>query len=140
MTVFDMWKQTTGGELAGWALMVLILFLSLIQISPLKLNPWDSILTWIGKKMNGRIEASLNDLWSKTRDIWINSHRQTILTFARECRNDEEHSSEEWNYILNICGEYEEYCTKNHVTNGVVHENTLYIRNLFHELSREHKI
>ena len=65
MTIFDMYKQMTGGELAGWALMVLILFLSLIQISPLKLNPWDSFFSWIGKKMNGRIEANLNDLWSK---------------------------------------------------------------------------
>ena len=140
MTINDMYKQMTGGELAGWALKVLILLLSLIQISPIKLNPWDSIFGWIGKKMNGRMQSDLNDLRSKVKDIWINSHRQNILNFARECRNGETHSTEEWNYILNICGEYEEYCTKHHVTNGVVHENTLYIRELFHELSREHKI
>ena len=140
MTIFQMYRQTNGGELAGWALTVLILILSLIQISPIKLNPWDAIFGWIGRKLNGRIEAELNDLRSKVRDLWINSHRQTILNFARECRSGEEHSSEEWNYILNICGEYEEYCEKHHVTNGVVHENTLYIRDVFHELCREHKI
>ena len=140
MTIVDMYDQMTGGELAGWALMVLILLLSLIQISPIRLNPWDSIFAWIGKKMNGRMETDLNDLRSNVKDIWINSHRQNILNFARECRNGETHSTEEWNYILNICGEYEEYCTKHNVTNGVVRENTLYIRELFHELSREHKI
>ena len=41
------------GQVAGWAITTLILFLSLIQISPLKLNPWDSIFAWIGKKMTG---------------------------------------------------------------------------------------
>ena len=140
MTIFDIYKQMTGGELAGWAVMALILILSLIQISPLRLSPWDSIFAWIGKKLNGKMEADFKDLWNRVKDIWVNSHRQTILTFARECRNGEDHSTEEWNYILNICGEYEEYCKKYNVTNGVVHENTLYIRELFHELSREHKI
>ena len=53
MSVKDAWQTLTGGELAGWAITLLILLLSLIQISPLKLNPWDSIFAWIGKKMTG---------------------------------------------------------------------------------------
>ena len=140
MTILEMWKQMTGGELAGWVLTILILFLSLIQISPLKLNPWDSIFCWFGQKLTGSIRNELGDLRKQITELWINTHRQTILTFARECRNDTDHSGEEWNYILTICGEYEDYCIKHQVTNGVVRENTRYIRELFHELSKQHKI
>ena len=140
MTIIEVYRQMTGGELAGWALMMLILFLSLIQISPIKLNPWDATFAWIGGKMTGGIRSQLTDLKKHVKDIWINNHRHGILTFARECRSGIDHSTEEWTYILNLCGEYEEYCSKNGVMNGVVRENMKYIRDLFHELSREQKI
>ena len=44
MNVIDMLQKLTAGEMAGWAVVLLILLFSLIQISPVKLNPWDSIL------------------------------------------------------------------------------------------------
>ena len=72
--------------------------------------------------------------------MWINTHRQSILTFARECRADMNHDAEEWNHILSIADEYEVYCAKNTVSNGVVKANTEYVRALYQELSREHKI
>ena len=128
------------GQFVGWAITMIVLFLSLIQISPLKLNPWDNIFAWIGKKMTGQIRDELGDLRKQVKEIWVNNHRHSILTFARECRSGIEHDAEEWNHILNLCGEYEEYCSKREVMNGVVRENTKYIRNLFHELSRERKI
>ena len=140
MTIFDMYKQMTGGELAGWALTVLILLLSLIQVSPLKLNPWDSIFAWIGKKMTGQIRDELGDLRKHVKELWVNSHRHSILAFARECRSGIDHSAEEWTYVLNLCEEYEEYCNKNRVMNGVVRQNTKYIRDLYQELSHEHKL
>jgi len=73
-------------------------------------------------------------------DLWINSHRQGILTFARECRADIDHDAEEWNHILSVADEYEVYCLNNKVSNGVVKADTTYIRNLYQELSREHRI
>ena len=41
--------------------------------------------------------------------MWINNHRQHILTFARECRANIEHSSDEWTNVLNVAEEYEKY-------------------------------
>ena len=38
---------------AGYVAAGIAVLLSLIQISPLKLNPWDKFLGWIGKKVNG---------------------------------------------------------------------------------------
>ena len=75
-----------------------------------------------------------------TREIWINNHRQTILTFARECRADIEHSSDEWTNVLNVAEEYEKYVTENKVTKGIITQDTEYIRKLYQEMSREHRI
>ena len=130
----------TAGEMAGWAVVILILLFSMIQIAPVKLNPWDNILGWFGKKINGGIREQLSELKKQVSDLWINSHRQSILTFARECRADIDHDAEEWNHILSIADEYEVYCQKNTVSNGVVKADTEYIRSLYQQLSREHRI
>ena len=133
MTIYEVWQKLTAGEVAGWAVVLLILFLSVIQISPVKLNPWDHLFSWLGGKLNGRLQKQVQDLW-------INTHRQTLLTFARECRAGVEHSADEWAYTLNVADEYEAFCEKYEITNGVVRADTRYIRDLYHELSREHKI
>ena len=46
MPINSLFQAMTGGEIAGWGLAVLAAFMTLIQISPLKLNPWDRILAW----------------------------------------------------------------------------------------------
>ena len=140
MTIYDVLSKLTAGEMAGWACVLLILLLSLIQIAPVKLNPWDSILGWIGKKTQGEMRKQITDLQKQVTDIWISSHRQSILTFARECRADIDHDAEEWNHILSIADEYEVYCSMHSVSNGVVKADTRYIRDLYQDLSRGHKI
>jgi hypothetical protein len=140
MTIYEVLSKLTSGEMAGWAVGLLILLLSLVQISPAKLNPWDNILGWIGKKTNGAAEKRLDKLEKHIREMWINNHRQTILTFARECRANIEHSSDEWTNVLNVAEEYEKYVTENEVTNGIITQDTEYIRNLYQEMSREHRI
>ena len=140
MTIFEVLSKLTGGELAGWAVVLLILLLSLIQIAPVKLNPWDNILGWFGRKINGETDKRLKTVEKQIRDMWINNHRQCILTFARECRADIEHSSDEWTNVLNVAEEYEKYVDENKVTNGIITQDTEYLRKLYQELSREHRI
>ena len=140
MTLADFWNKLTVEGVAGWAVVIIVLLLSFIQISPIKLNPWDHIFRWIGRKMNEDVEEEMKGLKKQINELWINNHRQSILTFARECRAEIVHSEEEWTYILNLCEEYEKFCEKNEVTNGVVRENTLYVRQLYQQLSREHKL
>ena len=118
----------------------IVILLSLIQISPLKLNPWDKLLGWFGKKLNGATEKRLETVEKQIRDMWINNHRQTVLTFARECRAEIEHSSDEWTNVLNVAEEYEKYVVENKITNGIITQDTVYLRKLYQELSREHKL
>ena len=125
---------------AGYITAGIVVLLSLIQISPLKLNPWDKLLGWFGRKLNGATEKRLEKVEKQVRDMWINNHRQSILTFARECRAEIEHSSDEWTNVLNVAEEYEKYVTENKVTNGIITQDTEYLRNLYQELSRDHRI
>lgn len=140
MSITEMIQRITSGDMAGWVLAGIVILLSLVQISPLKVNPWDSIFGWFGKKMNGGTEQKLKDLEKQIMDMWINNHRQSILTFARECRADIGHSSDEWSNVLNIAEEYEHYVREKNVTNGIISQDTEYLRNLYQELSRDHKI
>ena len=132
MTINEIWEFLRGIDL-GWTGAGILVLLSLIQISPVKLDPWDMIFNWLGNKLNGSLQKQV-------REIWINMHRQAILQFARECRAGQEHSEEEWSHVLNVADEYEQYCLKNSVVNGVVKQDTLYIRQLYQELSRDHRI
>ena len=113
--------------------LIFIIVTSLIQISPIKINPWSSILKWLGNQLTGDLRKDLNGLITDVR-------RRTILQFARECRGGEVHSAEEWAHVLNVADEYEQYCEKHEVVNGVVKQDTQYIRTLYQELSRDHKI
>ena len=80
MSITDFFSSLTGGQIAGWGLASLLLLLSLIQISPLKFNPWDRILAWLGQKLNGK---ALAELQKQVTTMWVNDHRQRLLTFAR---------------------------------------------------------
>ena len=140
MTITDLFQKLTAGEMAGWAVALLVLLMSLIQISPLKLNPWDKLLGWFGKKLNGATEKRLEAVEKQILDMWVNSHRQCILTFAREARAGIEHSSDEWTNVLNVAEEYEKHIREKKLANGIVTQDTEYIRSLYQELSREHRI
>ena len=133
-------KEIISQLSAGYVVAGIAVLLSLIQISPLKLNPWDKLLGWFGKKLNGETEKRLKAVEKQIRDMWINNHRQSILTFARECRADIEHSSDEWTNVLNLAEEYEKYVTEHKITNGIITQDTVYLRKLYQELSRNRKL
>ena len=137
-------RMSTGG---GWAVMVLIFAMSVLEVAPIKLNPWKAVLAWLGKRLNGEVEESLqkmqekiDDLEKHTRELWINQTRNSILIFAREARANVLHDSEEWSNVLNLCASYEAFIRENNFPNGIVQSNIDYIRNLYQELSREHRI
>ena len=133
-------NEIMGKLNAGCLTAGIVVLLSLIQISPLKLNPWDKLLAWLGKKINGATEKRLESVERQILDMWVNSHRQCILTFAREARAGIEHSSDEWTNVLNVAEEYEKHIREKKLANGIVTQDTEFIRNLYQELSRDHRI
>ena len=129
MTIMDLISELQVGGVAA----IIIAALTLVQLSPLKWDPWDRIFSWLGQKLNGK---ELKALRQQVEDLWVNSHRQCILSFARECRNGIEHSSDEWATVLTVVDEYQLFCTKHSIANGVVKAASQYIQALYQDLSR----
>ena len=113
------------GSISNIGIIILIV-LSLIQIAPIKFNPYDKFFSWLRNKLVGDFNERLNS-------IWVNFYRQHILRFARECRQNVIHTQDEWQYVLTLTSEYEKYCKDNRITNGVVNAETNYIRELYQE-------
>ena len=143
MSIQEVLAKLTTHSPGFWFALIVIL-LSLIQISPIKLNPWDTILAWMGKKLNGKelslLQSELKDLQSHVNSMWVSTHRRAILTFARELRGGIEHSTDEWSNVLSLIDEYECYCEKNHIANGVVKQDSIFINTMYQQLSVEQKI
>ena len=128
----------------GWWVVALLAVLSLIQISPVKINPWDAILGWLGRKLNGKeltnLQGEVSELRKQVNGMWVSAHRHAILTFARELRAGIEHSTDEWSNVLSQIDEYEVYCEKNLIANGVVKQDSIFINGMYQQLSVEQKL
>lgn len=113
---------------------------SLIEISPIKINPLSSLCKWIGKTINAEVIEELKAVKSDVATIKKDQEednaenmRCRILSFARSCRRHEYHDAEEWNNIIEQLKKYESYVEERKIKNGVIEENAVYLRELYHE-------
>jgi excinuclease UvrABC helicase subunit UvrB len=82
---------------------VAVIVLSIVQISPIKINPWTKIARAIGKMLN----ADVMDVIEKGE---ATNKRYRILRFDDEIRHHTKHTFEHFNQILEDIDEYEKYC------------------------------
>ena len=99
----------------------LLLFLTLVQITPIKVNPWSAVgkiirngMRAIGKSMNKDVMDKLESVQKELKDLGEKHNklerrmdkddadecRTRILRFADELRRDVKHSEEYFNQIL----------------------------------------
>lgn len=97
-----------------------LLLMTVIQISPIQINPWTWIANSIGrainKEMSEKIDAideKVNNLEKKTDRREANNKRSMILRFGDEVRHGIPHSKEHYDNVLTIIHEYETYCEEN---------------------------
>lgn len=114
--------------------------ITLFEIVPIKINPWTTLFRWIGKAINGELKEQLSDLSSDVSELKSDFEmkkaedmRWEILEFANTCRIGNEHSKDEWRHVMNQVSEYEEYTERKGITNGVIEEDTRFLRELYHE-------
>ena len=116
MSVSEMITTVAGGGCG-----ILIDLLSLIQISPIKWNPWSSILKKIGKMMNEdlstkvtKLENGLTALQKSCDEKAMNDCRTRILRFNDEILHKQRHSKEHFDQIITDISNYEQYCEEHH--------------------------
>ena len=99
--------------------LILIILLTLIQISPIKINPWDSLEKKLDKHIAESAERDLKDT------------RAQILAFCNSCMNGTRHSKEQFDFIIKQCDDYETYIAENDIRNGVIESAMKEIRRLY---------
>ena len=99
---------------------LLVLLLSIIQIAPIKLNPWSAIARAIGNAINADLLKKLSKTESMLQEHMemddkrnADMHRWRILDFNNELLQDVPHTREDFIDILAEIDEYEDFC-KNH--------------------------
>lgn len=86
----------TGGS-------VLLIALTLIQVAPIRINPWSAIARAIGKALNADLNEKMEANEAKTA-------RYRILRFDDEIRHKIRHSKEHFDQIIEDVDTYERYC------------------------------
>lgn len=110
MTLNDLFS---GGGAVG----ILLVALTLIEIAPIKINPWSKIGKAVGRAINGDVIEKLDET-RKTLDDHIRAddarnadmHRAAILRFNNELLRDIPHTREEFLEVLSEIDFYEQYC------------------------------
>ncbi len=108
----------TGGGLS------LFVLLTLVQIAPVKINPWSKLAKAIGNALNGGdVMAKLEEHIRIDDERDADMHRARILQFNTELLRGDRHTEEDFNEILYNIDCYERYCREHpdYQNNRAVH-------------------
>lgn len=117
MTMSEALQQLNAYDVLGGCSAAMILLLTLIQISPIKVNPWSWLARKIGRAFNREMLDRLDNLEKDVKKIQTDSEehkatecRSAILRFGDEIRHGTRHSKEHFDQILLDISYYEHYC------------------------------
>lgn len=106
-----------GEHLGSAAALAVAAVLSLIQVSPIRLNPWTALARAIGRAINGDLARGVADMRdSMDRHIKMDDERYAkqcrlrILRFNDEILQAKKHTKEHFDETLDDITEYERYC------------------------------
>ena len=95
----------------------ILVILTLVQVSQIKINPWSAISKLFSRAVNGKVLQKLDDMEKKLdRHITTDDrrtadgHRSRILHFNNELLRNIEHTKEEFVEVLAEIDAYERYC------------------------------
>lgn len=106
---------------------------TLIQIAPIRIDPWSTLLSWIRAALIGELESDVKELKKDFDAEKVSSKRWNILDFANSCRNGRLHTREEWQHVISQLKEYEVITDQKDIENGVIEEEAKYLRKLYAE-------
>ena len=95
--------------LAGGGGLLLVL-MTLMQIAPVKINPWSWLAIAIGRAVNAEVIKKLDDHITMDDRRTADGHRARILHFNNELLRDIGHTQEEFFEVLAEIDAYEDYC------------------------------
>lgn len=104
-------------EFVSWAAGISLSLSVIVEIAPIKLNPWTYIAKMIGRAFNGELidkvdalNADLKELRFTVDERNAKLLRSHILKFGDESLHNMHHTKESFDQILQDITEYENYC------------------------------
>ena len=102
---------------------VLVVILSVVEIAPVKLNPWEWLKSFVA------LPARLANLEHEFNDDRAFRWRQMIKSYIRQLVRGEKFRESEWEEILDTTKRYEIYCEKHpKFKNGYIPDCIEFIR------------
>ena len=105
------------GQVALSTTLILAGLATIIQISPIKIDPWSALARAIGRAINKeviekveKLENSVESLNNKVDEGGAKTARARILRFGDEIIHGVRHSKEHFDDILDDMTDYEHYC------------------------------
>ena len=97
---------------------------TLIQITPIQINPWSALFHWIGSRLNADTMKELEAIKKEQCEIRdkldehiriddmraADEYRRQILSFNASLLKNAAHTKEEFTEILGVIDAYEKYC------------------------------
>lgn len=108
----------------------LVVLLTLLQIAPIKVNPWSTIARAIGRAINAEVLEEVKETRSRLdahikadEEYNADARRTRILRFNNELIRDVPHTKEDFIDILADIDDYEDFCRKHpdYKNNRAVH-------------------
>lgn len=139
MSLSAIWDLIVGAkDEISIGVIIVIVLMSLVEVSKIKINPWSWLLGLIGKKLNSGIDKKVSEIEAKLdkhiaddETEKLETKRRDILDFANACMNGRRHTQEQFNFVIKKCDEYELYIEKNHIKNGEISSAISEIRRLY---------
>lgn len=123
----------------------LLILMTLIQIAPIKIDPWSWLGKCIGRAINGEVLDKMETLSQDVKknkadddEQWASLSRSHILRFGDELLHGVAHSKEHFDQILLDISKYEKYCSEHKdYLNDVAHETIKRIKNTYQKCLEE---
>ena len=118
-----------------------VVLMSLVEISPIKINPW----SWLGNTLNkgiiSKLEKVEKDVAEVKKEVGESSavtSRYRILRFDDEILHDVKHTKEHFDQILLDIDVYEKFCEENQdFKNNLAVMAINHIKEIYSKCSRE---
>lgn len=156
----------TWSKIVGWVEnnipLVVIIFTFVIQITPIKWNPWSQLFKWIGKLINTETDKKINDLIDSTKKLNKKLEDETqsldnkitglhkmvdenekdriryeVLDFANSCHNNRRHTKDEFEHIIALNDKYDILLQRTGDKNGIYKAEYEYLMKLYKKLQLE---
>lgn len=134
MTLYELCNTVIS--IPGVKTALVILFLSVVEICPIKINPWSWIGGLIGKLLGIKsVSDKVDALEKKVDENQATTIRVRILNFENELQEGRKHSKDSWDQVMDDIHRYENYTNEHpEFINNITIASTNHITKKYSEL------